>query len=229
MAEWRRLSTLLPLLLVLAGCGGRGGGTPVAGAVTRSLTEGHASTAAVSAASDTSGGRTASRTPVASAIGTRPSITVAGTARRVPPGCQPDEVTRLVTDFLEAFNRGDQDQLTRVFPAQDNGGVGVDPSRLRWYSVTDEGPDGQKRHFVAHSRAPLLAYFRERHQQHEQLQLRELLVRVDLGTMDDVPINFQLARQADDIPPERGFASGKGGIYCPTQTIFLWSMGQGGP
>lgn len=173
----------------------------------------------------------ATRATAAAAATTTPRLVVALPVERFPPGCHPDEVARLVAEFLEAFNRGDQDRLVRLFPAVDSptGRDHVNPAYLRWYSVTDKGPDGEKRHFVTYTRAPLFAYFRERHRQHERLQLRELVMTP--GSMGDVAIGFTLARQADDLPaglggPE-GLARGKGGIYCPNRTIFLWSMGQG--
>lgn len=142
-----------------------------------------------------------------------------GTGAQPPPRCHPEEATQLVTSFLEAFNRGDEDQLARFFP-----------THLRWYSVTDAGPDGQQRHFVTHRRAPLLAYFRERQQQHEQLQLRKLWVNSNDSTGESIDIWYFLTRRADDLPtgfggPE-GLATGKGAIHCPTQTIYVWSMGQ---
>jgi hypothetical protein len=159
-----------------------------------------------------------------------PRLVVAVPVERFPPGCSPAQVTRLLTGFVEAFNRGDQEQVARFFPAKDNPSLGdVAPTYLRWYSVTDVGLDGEMRHFVTSSRARLFAYFQERQRQHERLQLRELVVSP--GNMGDVAIGYALARQADDLPPGLGgpewLARGKGGINCQDQTIFLWSMGHG--
>ena len=136
-----------------------------------------------------------------------------------PPACQPAEVNRLVSGFLDAFNRGDQEQLARAFP-----------ERLEWYSVTDLGPGGHPRHFVTHDRASLLIYFSERRRQNEQLTLRELSVTSD-GNGEGAQIVYIIARRADDLPanlggPE-GLAQGKGAVNCRTGTVYVWSLGHG--
>lgn len=150
------------------------------------------------------------------------SPTAEATPIPFPIGCRPEEVTRLVTDFLTAFNNGEQDRLVRFFPTADTpeGVPNFKPEQFQWYSATVQEHDGAKRHFVTYRRAPLFAYFAERHRQHERLQVRELGVT---PTPDPrtVSIIFTLDRQADDLPAAPSY--GKGEIHCPSGTISRWS------
>ena len=196
-----RILAVLPLFLTLVACAG---GAPAAGTVT---TEGQ---------------------PMALAFADSLPTTV--TTARFPAGCQPGEVTRLITDFLAAFNAGDQGRLAGFFPADSR----LPLSRFAQYFVAEAGmgPDGRARSFSAGSRAQLLAYFEERHGQQERLQLRRLWVEPDDERIGEtVGIAFVLTRRAADLPPgfggPGGLASGKGQIHCPSRTIYVWRMGQG--
>ncbi len=84
-----RILAVLPLLLAFVACAGGGGGA---------------------AGTATTGGQ-----PMALAFADALPITV--TTARFPAGCQPGEVTRLITDFITAFNAGDQGRLAGFFPA----------------------------------------------------------------------------------------------------------------
>ncbi|MDP9372863.1 MAG: hypothetical protein M3Q65_10530 [Chloroflexota bacterium] len=154
-----------------------------------------------------------------------------------PPGCNLDEVTRLVERFLDAFNRGDSAQLARFFGP-----------RFEWYSVTDRGRESGDRHFLAYNpngglrlgafpedlkvtvghQDILLRYFAERHTHHERLWMRELG-----GTYDArgpaFHIGYTLGRTADDLEPRNGNSEretlGKGAVDYTDQTIMVWSIG----
>lgn len=166
-----RILAVLPLLLAFVACAGGGGGA---------------------AGTATTGGQ-----PMALAFGDALPTTV--TTARFPAGCQPGEVTRLITDFITAFNAGDQGRLAGFFPADSI----LPLSRFAQYSVAEAGmgPDGRARSFSAGSRAQLLAYFQERHGQQERLQLRRLWVEPDDERIGEtVGIVFILTRRAADLP-----------------------------
>ena len=137
----------------------------------------------------------------------------------LPSGCGPREVAQLIMRFFDAFNNGDQEQLDRFFGFE---------SGFQWYSVTEGDPSKGGRHFVAYNPEDLLAYFAERHQQHERLRL----ITVDVAGPSwhgGVDIAYFLTRRADDLEPglegSERIVHGKGAINCEKQQIFVWSMG----
>jgi len=149
----------------------------------------------------------------------KPTPTVQASVRNsspLPEGCALDETVRLLTDFLDAFNRGDAAALPRFFPKE-----GVypysDQRGFQWYSVTD-----QNGHFVTYDPAELPVYFATRHEEHEYLQLLEL--EVAASEEPCVSIVYRLGREADDLPSHE--VRGKGAIDCDDHTIFVWSMAQ---
>lgn len=137
----------------------------------------------------------------------------------LPAGCGLDEIVRLLSEFLHAFNHGDAPALPSFFPR-----VAAYPDTtlagFQWYSVTD-----QNGHFVTHDPAELPAYFAARHDRQEQLQL--LGLELATGWHAGVDIAFRLSRTASDLPPHE--AVGKGAIDCDEHTIFVWSMAQDMP
>src|ERR1700724_4038324 len=101
----------------------------------------------------------------------------------LPSGCNsPQDTAVLISNFLDAFNRGDSHQLGRFFG-----------SDLMWYSVTE--PQGN---FVAYNQGDLLKYFEGRHAQHERLVLVSIDVRGP-GWHGGVDIVYTINRQADDL------------------------------
>jgi hypothetical protein len=137
------------------------------------------------------------------------------------PACQPREVAQLLVRFFDAFNENDQVQLARMFGPQAHRDLGS--PGFRWYSVTEGDPSQGGRHFVAFHSNDALAYFDERHQQSERLDLHAL----DLAPTGD--IGFVATRQANDLPPGPDGGEwpliGKGRIDCAAKTIDVWSMG----
>lgn len=201
-----RLSLIAALGVALTGCSGLGRPAPVSPSA-----RGHSSPATPARA-----------TAIASRV-VVPTIK-ARNAHPFPAGCDSAEgVARLVTDFFDTFNRGDQDHLPRFFPEQaGRAGQAGDRHSFQWYSVTEGNPQHGGRHFVAYNRPTLLAYLAARQQHHERLQL--LALDASGGSWHGgVDIGYTLSRQADDLP-ER-MVTGKGAINCDNQTIFVWSMG----
>jgi hypothetical protein len=155
---------------------------------------------------------------------------VAG-ARRTPASpqvapalaCDTNTAVQIVTRYIDAFNAGDQATLDRLFAPM------LGRYSFEWYSSTEDTPGSPDfRHINVELRQHLLAYFAERHQHGERLQLRD----VGLTAAPTDPRRgerlFTLRRTADDIPPALGgpdhLATGKGTIDCGTRTIMVWSM-----
>lgn len=151
-------------------------------------------------------------------------------ATRYPVGCTPAEVEAVLNRFFSAFNRGDQETLHALFPptAADQGYADYTGEKFVWYSMTDQYPDGSKRHFVAYDLPTLWSYFAERHAQHETLRLASVAV----GEQD--PFNARMAlnlyRTADDVAPDAGVppgqATGKAVLNCRDQTLRVVSLAQ---
>lgn len=153
----------------------------------------------------------------------------------LPHGCHPQQVAVLVNEFVEAFNRGDAERLSRLFFISE----GPSPpdfssdssSTWSWYSVSEVGSGGKiGRDFTTYDQDEMLRYFARRHGHGERLEL----LRVDvaetglLGKPDNVGIVYALARKADDLAPglggPDGVSFGKASINCERQQIFTWSM-----
>lgn len=126
----------------------------------------------------------------------------------LPAGCNtPHDVAKLIADFLDAFNRGDQRQLDASFG-----------SEFMWYSAGN---------FVSYTKAGLLPYFALRHTHHDQLQLTKIDVHGP-SWHGGVDIAYELARRSDDVNGgARQSVDGKGAVNCQTRRIFVWSMAAG--
>ncbi len=144
----------------------------------------------------------------------------------LPVGCDEAAILGVVHDFIAAFNAGDQVGLARVFPAKgsDSGHRWTgELNQLRWFTLTRANPSKGVGALDLYTRDTLLAYFSERHAQHEQMRLVELVVNPDGGLPGASAIAFRITRVADDLP-ESAFG-GKGGVSCEHAVIFLWSQG----
>jgi hypothetical protein len=131
------------------------------------------------------------------------------------PDCNADDVARLVTGFLDAFNRGDLPALAGFFPAEAARRGVSEPGKFNWFSVS--GVAG----VTAYSRDEVFPYVAERHSRHERLELLQLEVAESWHPGADIV--FDVARRADDVPAH--VAGGKGAVDCQNRTIFVWSMG----
>jgi hypothetical protein len=153
----------------------------------------------------------------------------------LPEGCNTRQIAGLVIEFVDAFNRGDQDRLSRLFFVSD----GPSPSDFSeagyypwsWYSVSEIGEDGLiKGGFVTYDQGELLRYFAERHDHGERLGLIKVS-STHAGLLEEennVGIIYVLTRDAEDLDPGLGgparIAFGKGAINCESRQIFTWSM-----
>lgn len=165
----------------------------------------------------------------------------------LPEGCTPEAAAQLFVDFFDAFNRGDQEQLSSY--------IGSD-----FEFFAEQFQQGGPENFVAYSRtaavslafpqgpppgtrlaepAELLAYFAERHAQDERLNL--LSIHIGSSWHPGGSLGALVERTADDLQEssgsdiDSGFSlagavlSGRGAINCSEGTITAWSMSPGEP
>jgi len=126
-----------------------------------------------------------------------------------PPGdCSPTRVAEAVLAFLDAFNRGDQEALRRMF------------QRSVIFSASNP-PDG---FFLSSGQPALLDYFSQRHAHGETLELTALQVSYREGS-NEAGLAPRINRRADDIAA--GVIGAKAAIDCNDRAIVLWN--QGGP
>jgi hypothetical protein len=153
----------------------------------------------------------------------------------LPEGCNTRQIAGLVIEFVDAFNRGDQERLSRLFfvsegpSPPDFSEAGYYP--WSWYSVSEVGESGRiENGFVTYDQGELLRYFAERHEKGERLRLIKVS-STQAGLLEEennVGIVYVLTRDAEDLDPRLGgpsrIAFGKGGINCESRRIFAWSM-----
>ncbi|MEM7530680.1 MAG: META domain-containing protein [Chloroflexota bacterium] len=142
--------------------------------------------------------------------------------------CDASVMAQIVTDFFDAFNLGDRDEIAQFFG-----------DTFDLYQVWENDPESQiltaydafaadeSSMVVTGKRRPrdeiiplLLDYFAKRGMQHEQLALVALQSRGD-------SVMFMARRQADDINPAWGpdfHAFGRGIINCADRTIEMMNL-----
>jgi len=153
----------------------------------------------------------------------------------LPDGCHPRQVADLVVAFVDAFNSGDRDRLSRIFFVSE----GPSPPDFSerdyqpwsWYIVSRVGTGGKiESSFVTYDQGELMRYFAKRHRKGERLRLLKvsLTQRGLLGIADNVGFVYVLTRKAEDLQPGLGgparIASGEGAVNCKNQRIFAWRM-----
>lgn len=126
--------------------------------------------------------------------------------------CVPGDPQRVATRFVHAFNARNMPALDRVFAPADS---------FNWYSA---GKPGTRLGDAAYDRSTLMAYFRARQRQGEQLRL----VWISLGGNSNGygHFRFQMERRARGLAPT--VYEGKGAMICAASgdTISVWSFGR---
>ncbi len=144
----------------------------------------------------------------------------------LPAGCRPRQAATIIATYVDAFNRGDQEMLDRLFVPR------PEFQTPTFYALGEVYAKGKVRafDFEEEEKDRLLKYFAERHRIGERLVLWKVLVgraAAEGEEKNTVGMNFLLGRHAPDLKPGLGgparLMAGKGGIDCETQTIFLWS------
>ncbi len=153
----------------------------------------------------------------------------------LPDGCHPRQVAELVVGFVEAFNSGDRDQLSRIFFVSEGPSppdfAARDYEPWSWYIVSKTYADGKiESGFVTYDQGELLGYLAKRYEKGERLQLLKVSLTQTglLGIEDNVGFVYVLSRWADDLEPGLGgparIASGEGAVNCKNRRIFAWRM-----
>ena len=150
---------------------------------------------------------------------TTPAVVVAlvacpvGSTATTTPGCSPAQTRAVITRFVTAFNAGNRKAVNETW---------VNKVSFKWYGVTS--PPGMRTPDAALQRATLLPYFAERHAAHERLVLTKVKVNgVTAGAYGN--FEFELLRNADDLPDGPQPYRGKGAVTCSTGRLMVWSMG----
>ncbi len=154
-------------------------------------------------------------------------------ADNLPAGCSLPQSAAIVATFVDAFNRGDQKLLGRLFqPLPESrlaAGVGRDLAFSYFLGETYAKNKGRTFDFDYGEKDRLLEHFAERRRLGERMQLWK--VRVNGGAMQGekrtASMEFLLSRHAPDLKPGLGgperLFGGKGSIDCENQTIFRWT------
>ena len=154
---------------------------------------------------------------------THENYVVTGNADGAPTGCSPQDIARRIVEMFDAINRGEPNLVDEYFGRKDK-------APFEWYSMTETGKtDADKNHFTAYSWDDLAAYFEQRYQQHERMQLRSVQFNGwdhGRGLVHFGPI--ELTRHADDLRLGLGgsesIASGKGAYHCETKAFVVLSL-----
>lgn len=147
-------------------------------------------------------------------------VVVTRDTQKLPSGCGLRQAAGLMTHFLDAYNKDNQDQLRRLFP---------DRAELQtWlYSMNR----GRKPEVSVDNRKDLLNYFANRHGHHDRMRLLSIMATPSSRSSNSQPrvgIVYSLSRRAGDL--EKGSAGlgwstiGKSVIDCKRQEILLTSM-----
>lgn len=181
---------------------------------------------------EASGGIDVSAVPVAQ----EPTeVIVTSDDRSLPDGCHPRQVAELVVGFVDAFNSGDRERLSRIFFVSQGPSPpdfsDSDYQPWSWYTVGKIGAGGKiESGFVTYNQGELLRYFARRHGKGERLRLLKVSLTQTglLGKEDNVGFVYVLTRKAEDLEPGLGgparIASGEGAINCPNRRIFALRM-----
>jgi hypothetical protein len=173
--------------------------------------------------------------PVVSPVRGTTEVVVTSDDASLPDGCHPRQVAELVVGFVDAFNSGDRDQLSRIFFVSEGPSppdfAARDYEPWSWYTVSKVYADGKiESGFVTYDQGELLRYLAKRHGKGERLQLLKVSLTQTglLGMEDNVGFVYVLSRWADDLEPGLGgparIASGEGAVNCKNHRIFAWRM-----
>ena len=175
------------------------------------------------------------REPAVSAVREPTEVIVTSDDAPLPEGCHPRQVAELVVGFVDAFNSGDRDQLSRIFFVADGPSppdfAASDYQPWSWFTVSKIDASGKiESNFVTYDQGELLRYFARRHGKGERLQLLKVSLTQTglLGIEDNVGFVFVLSRRAEDLAPGLGgparIASGEGAVNCKNRRIFALRM-----
>lgn len=161
--------------------------------------------------------RAGAAAPVLASASPPPPATADPDSAGMDPGCSRSLVRGVVTSFIQAFNRGEQQALAGLFGPQDD---------FMWFSVSNRHDHLDMGRWLTYEISALPAYFAARHLTNERLTLREIQLSGGRSGRRESQAGFGilLERTADDLPAELGLLEGKAAIRCDTRTIKLWAV-----
>jgi hypothetical protein len=147
-----------------------------------------------------------------------------------------------VAAFVDAFNRGDTEQLDRAIAEREhfqwywaNEGHGKGAHTFAADGLTSEVDGGEGPPHHTDGRPALLRYLADRHRAGERMRLLQVQVthippRDWFGSIvDDVAgVDYSIRLDAPDLaafPGHSRLAGGKGGFGCSNGRLLAWSMG----
>ncbi len=153
----------------------------------------------------------------------------------LPDGCHPRQVAEVFVGFVDAFNSGDRDRLSRIFFVSEGPSPPdfseKDYEPWSWYTVSRISASGKiESGFVTYDQGELLRYFAKRHGKGERLRLLKVSLTQTglLGKADNVGFVYVITREAEDLQPGLGgparIASGEGAMNCNNHQIFALRM-----
>lgn len=125
-------------------------------------------------------------------------------------GCTPSKSRRLFRQFVVAYNEGDIKRLNFIFPPEQD---------FAMYRVFPERTDPR-----AQDRSSLMAYFKERINHNDALEIRRFKAGSERSPDGSCGISFTLERTSDDLLPwGNGTFTGKGGVK-PENSRYMWAL-----
>lgn len=138
------------------------------------------------------------------------------------PLCNVDDVSAFVTNFVDAFNAGDQARLDALLSDENHPYApavlqpGTDQHQFRGFSLRSD---------VVAGRDELLAELAERQDSGERWEFRDVVVDVDLDPRFEMPQVAVIGLRLTQLKGEdaRYPVTGKGAVNCVDQTLlFFW-------
>ena len=153
-------------------------------------------------------------------------VTVTSGDASLPNGCTPEQVSRVMADFVEGVNQGDGQKISNSLELTSRPGPGgVTP--FSWYSVTVDNPQRGGEKFVTYDQNELLSYLKKRHDRGEQLNLLMVAV-IGKGENGVVGADVALTRTTDNLNSgsqgAEQLARVKSVVQCDTRKIIRWVM-----
>ena len=153
------------------------------------------------------------------------AVQLLGDDKAYPAGCSLREVSDLMSQFVTAYNAGDRGRFMSLIDPIANHGM-----REYWYgdNIFERTGGLPEIHFAALKTEELERHFAERQAQHDQIQLRTLVVQdTPWREGKGVDIGFVITRKADDLGGNTAsvrIGDGKGVILCPERKVAVWTM-----
>jgi hypothetical protein len=155
-----------------------------------------------------------------------PPVIVTRDDPSLPDGCRPNRVARLVSNFTDGFNDGNEQRISRSLELTGRPGPGG-AVPFSWYSGIEGSTQREGKQFSFYDQDELLSYLAERHKRGERLRPLITAVTGD-GVSGVVGADLVLIRTENGLDFEPGgpqqLARVKSVIDCDARKIIRWVM-----